>query len=1148
MLKPDYVEFDFKFKAPYDKAKDDYGYVQLAKHRNKNTKKKILLVLDKVPSEDLKTGRLLSGPTGKFLSNLLDTCKTYYGEEKTLDDYNWLAISHHAFKTVGEQDSYREGAKSEFARRLKAIIAEYKPDTVLTFGPDPYKALNSQKIEKYGGKPQHLYGVPIKSRVKTKGEVHKFKHIPSLSLQSLVNDDGSGSQVAISGYVCRNIVNALHGDLKYKIPKLEYKTTLVDTIPKFKKMLKHIKNAPNLAIDTETENLNRRINKMLTIQFAIDTKRAFVLPVCHKDSPFTRSELDYICKRLKSYFEKKNNNQYHIFVNATFDLTVIRNACGVRYFKTQVWDLFAGEYALDENLKCLSGVTGGYYYSLLNLSMQYGCTAYYDAEFGKDQRKTIVTCDLNEALIEYCSLDVIVPMHIIGLQQQRAKDEGYEKFDSIVGEQISDMLHTFSVLEFNGCPTDIDYLFYLKTKDSPIRKELENMQTQLYQTEGVKKANAILCKRNGMPTLGLFGKSDKMVFDIAKQDHQQLLFFDVLGLKAIKMGKENAKGVSKGKIDKAFQAKYKDKHAEVDLYQKLGKAKKLYNSYVKSLIKQWGIDDDMRFDRHIRPHFEFLDVVTGRTSAKKPSLHQVPSRGELGKHIKRLFMTEEGRVMIKVDYSAHEVRCFDLNSYISTEIGKIKLKEFLETEQKPLVHSFNHDTQEVELKSVGTQSIHAPPEDEDMFEIAYEGGTLTVTGNHQIWSKTRNTYIRADDIQEGEELLIHRNRNMKTVRVTSVRKVKKPELVCDVGVEDNHNLFVCDNIEDTPVLVHNCWSLFTGDTDVASLFDKGRAYRDRFKLAPNPELLKKIDLEGDVHKINASYFFGVDIEKVDKKIRDAVKQVIFGLIYQQGLNGLAASTGQTRQVISDLVEAFKKKYPIGVGWFDEIKEFARQNLYVESPLGRRRHTWGHMLPPDASRNAESAIARNERQSVNSPIQGMGSDFLINGSRQIERLRVDHEDKTGHYPDFYQANSVHDSIIFSCAYEDVWTALKIIEEGLTTAVAEVTVERHGMEFIVPLEIDFEIGANERDVVGWDYSMEHMDKILKGTLKFQKEFGYDIDPDEVRKDIMENHYDDMPEWAQKQCWNMKLKLPGMVKDSRKKKEKFKVERIHSKKKAA
>lgn len=985
MKKPKFVSLRHKFSPSYRNLQNDFGYVQLAKHKTNKSDKKILIVLDYMPTEDLSSGRILSGATGTLLKRLEQVAVKYYGSEARLNDHNWLALSFHAFKTAGESDAFREGAQKEFRKRLARVIVEYKPDVVLTFGPDPYKAINSEKIHKYNGKMHHLFGVPIKTTIKAGAASHRFKHVPSLSLNTLVNDQGKGSEMALAGYVARNMVNALDGKLRYSIPKRpEYTTVLVDTIPKFDKMLRLMAKSKYVAIDTETENLNRRANRMLTVQFAASTKRAFVLPYLHKDSPFTAEELRYISKKLRKYFESKNNNQYQIYANATFDLTVLRNNLGIRYFKSSIWDLFAGEFALDENMKFLSGVTGYYYYSLLNLSMQYGCTAYYEAEFGKENRKTIVTADLDDALLEYCSLDVVVPLHIMRVQMERAKDIGYEKFESIVAEQISDMLHVFSTLEYNGAYTDIDYLFYLKTKDSPIRGEIQKIMDRFKETKGVKKANQILSKKKGVPSVGLWGKSEVDLFDIGKQDHQRLLFFDVLKLKPIQTGK-----AGHGKIDKKFQAKYADVE-EVKLYTELQKAKKLFNSYVKSFIKNWGVDDDMRFDRRIRPHFKFLDVVTGRTSAQKPSLHQIPSRSELGKHIKRLFITEEGRVMIKVDYSAHEVRC---------------------------------------------------------------------------------------------------------------------------------------------------WSLFTGDKDIAGLFENGRALRDRFKLAPDPDLLRRVELEGDVHKINASYFFGIPIDQVDKKTRNAVKTVIFGLIYQQGLKGLAEATGQTIEVMDRLTQEFKKKYPVGVSWFDDIKQFAREHLYVESPLGRRRHVWGLLLPDDA-RNADSCIARNERQSVNSPIQGMGSDFLINGSRQIEKLKFEHFEESGHYPDFYQANSVHDSIIFSCAYEDVWLAIRMIEEGLTSAVAEVSQSRHDMDFVVPLEIDFELGSNERDVEAWDYSIEHLERIMKGTLKEQKEWGYDIKVKKVLNDTIFGHYEDMPEWAQKQAWNYGLKLKGMSKDPRAKSEKFEV----------
>lgn len=723
-----------------------FDAVELAKHVGTNGKK-ILLVLDYMPQEDLKSGRLLSGHTGIMLSRLFSLANTYYNERSKIDDYSWLAITFNSFRTVRTSDEFKAAATKTFQDRIKHVVCEYKPDMVVTFGLEPFKALGETAIAKSAGKYGNWYGVPINTNCAYKNKQHEFVLIPTLSINTLVNTNSKGDEASLSGYVCRNLINVLHFGLKYSIPSAPaYTPVYIDTVEKFDRMLNIVRKKKRVAIDTETENLNRIKNKVLTVQFAYNVKRAFVVPIYHKDSPFTSKELIHIRDQLREFFEENNENEFHVYTNAVFDLNVMRQNFQIRFYKNKIWDIFAGEFAHDENLKVLQTVTGHHYYSLLNISMQYGSTAYYDAEFGKDKRKTIAYADLDAALIHYCCLDVVLPLYIMEQQIRRSEDSRYKKYISVVSEQISDMLQMFSTLEHNGSHTDIDYLFFLKSKQSPLRQKLDGLVKEIENTKGVRKVNAMLNEKSGCPTVGLFGKSNNSTFSLRRQDHLQMLFFDVLNLKPINDTKKGG-----GKIDKKFQAKYSDV-PEVALFSSIGKLKKLMNSYVNAFIKQWGSDDDMRHDRRIRPYFQFLKVVTGRTSATKPSLHQIPSRGEDGKYIKRIFVAEKGRIQIKIDYNAHEVRCLSLDSFVSTEIGMVKLKDFIEMLDAPLVKSYNHTTGEIEFKKVSNKSVHAP--EDDMYEIEYEGGTISVTGNHKIWSKTRNKYVRADCIEEDEELII----------------------------------------------------------------------------------------------------------------------------------------------------------------------------------------------------------------------------------------------------------------------------------------------------------------------------------------------------------------------------------------------------------
>lgn len=375
---------------------------------------------------------------------------------------------------------------------------------------------------------------------------------------------------------------------------------------------------------------------------------------------------------------------------------------------------------------------------------------------------------------------------------------------------------------------------------------------------------------------------------------------------------------------------------------------------------------------------------------------------------------------------------------------------------------------------------------------------------------------------------------MKTVTVKKVRKIPRPELVCDVGVEDNHNLFVADKPTDTPVLVHNCWSIISGDQGVADVFEQGAKLRRRYRLVPDPYISKRIEYEGDVHKINASYFFGIPIFEVVKDIRNAVKTVIFGLIYQQGDEGLAASTKRPVEEIGEIKRKFLDRFPVGLKWFDKVKGFARKNFYVESPLGRRRNLFAFLLD-DTLMGARGTISRSERQAVNSPVQGFGSDLMMSAIRLMEKRCFQYWKKHKVWPNLRFSVSVHDSLSVEVAYEWLWFAVAIIEECMTHDVAELMEKRHDMKFTSVPEIDFEVGAAESVVESWDWSFEGMRKLLRQTLEFKRDELKDKslnDPKVVEKLIdtmMEDQYETMPLWMKQQLWANGIKIRSMDKDN-------------------
>lgn len=93
--------------------------------------------------------------------------------------------------------------------------------------------------------------------------------------------------------------------------------------------------------------------------------------------------------------------------------------------------------------------------------------------------------------------------------------------------------------------------------------------------------------------------------------------------------------------------------------------------------------------------------------------------------------------------------CFHPDTMVETEYGRITITQLIEQPQIR-VWSQNTQTGARELKKLIKTSVRDT--DEELIEIAYEGGTLRVTADHKIWSNTRRCYVKAGEIEEGEDL------------------------------------------------------------------------------------------------------------------------------------------------------------------------------------------------------------------------------------------------------------------------------------------------------------------------------------------------------------------------------------------------------------
>jgi DNA polymerase I len=125
----------------------------------------------------------------------------------------------------------------------------------------------------------------------------------------------------------------------------------------------------------------------------------------------------------------------------------------------------------------------------------------------------------------------------------------------------------------------------------------------------------------------------------------------------------------------------------------------------------------------------------------------------------------------------------------------------------------------------------------------------------------------------------------------------------------------------------------------------------------------------DIHTATASKVYNVAEKDVTKEMRYKAKSVNFGIIYGQGAFGLADNLGISRTEAKEIIDNYKKQFPGIQKYMDDTINFARENGYVETLMGRKR--WLRDI------NSANFTVRGfaERNAINSPIQGTAADMI-----------------------------------------------------------------------------------------------------------------------------------------------------------------------------
>ena len=192
----------------------------------------------------------------------------------------------------------------------------------------------------------------------------------------------------------------------------------------------------------------------------------------------------------------------------------------------------------------------------------------------------------------------------------------------------------------------------------------------------------------------------------------------------------------------------------------------------------------------------------------------------------------------------------------------------------------------------------------------------------------------------------------------------------------------------------------------------------------------------DIHSSTASKVFNVDIDDVTREQRSNAKTVNFGIIYGVSAFGLSNQTNLSRSESKDLIESYFLAYPELKNYIANQINFARENGFVETILGRKRYL--------KDINSRNQIVRGgaERNAVNAPVQGSAADIIklamvnisdkISGSNFKSKMLV----------------QVHDELIFEIYKPELEEMRKLIQQEMESAYS----------LNIPLAVDIGLGDN------------------------------------------------------------------------------------------
>jgi DNA polymerase-1 len=371
-------------------------------------------------------------------------------------------------------------------------------------------------------------------------------------------------------------------------------------------LVEQIKQAKNLAIDTETDSPSPVRAHLVGLSFSLEPGKAYYLPLGHEYEGAPRQVPKPKALRLLAevleHPEIKKSGQ-----NIKYDLIMLRRE-GIALRGIDL-DSMVLSYLLEPNW-------GKHNLDRLALSYLQFKTIAYNEVAGKGKSEVTLDKVSVERVTPYACQDADLSLELTALLwpkvQERKLDKLYREIEQPLIEVLADM-------EVSGVKVDRSSLQALS---SEFAQDLARLEKKIYELSGEE-------------------------FNINSPQQLAKILFHKLNLPPSKKTKIT-RGFSTA-IDTLQELAPLHPLAQLILeYRTVVKLKSTYADALPLLINpETG---------RIHTSYNQTVAATGRLSSSEPNLQNIPARGEMGRRFRQAFIPEKGHLFLSADYSQIELR------------------------------------------------------------------------------------------------------------------------------------------------------------------------------------------------------------------------------------------------------------------------------------------------------------------------------------------------------------------------------------------------------------------------------------------------------------------------------------------------------------